>query len=60
MTMSFSFGCEGNDKEGTGCGSEIMRTSKGFVTRLPVEAADALVVNAIFLVVSYMMAGEAE
>ena len=30
---------------GTGCGLEVTRASEGFVTRLPVEAADALVVD---------------
>ena len=37
-----------------------MRAHKSFVTRLPAEAADALVVDAIFLVVSRMVTGETE
>ena len=43
-----------------GRGSEIARASEGLVTGLPVEAADTLVVDAVFLVVSYMVAGKAE
>ena len=41
-------------------GSVIARTHKCFVTRLPVEAADTLVVDAVFLVVSSVVAGETE
>ena len=41
-------------------GSVVARACKGFVTRLPAEAADALVMDAIFLVVSCMVTGEAE
>ena len=39
-------------------GSVVARACEGFVTRLPVEAADALVVDAIFLVMSSVVAGE--
>ena len=39
-------------------GSVIARACKSFVTRLPVEAADALVVDAVFLVMSHVVAGE--
>ena len=41
-------------------GSVIARACKSFVTRLPVEAADALVVDAIFLIMSSVVAGETE
>ena len=41
-------------------GSVIARACKSLVTRLPVEAADALVVDAVFLVMSSVVAGEAE
>ena len=41
-------------------GSIVARACKGFVTRLPAEAADALVMDAIFLVVSRVVTGEAE
>ena len=41
-------------------GSVVARACKSFVTRLPAEAADTLVVNAVFLVVSCVVTGEAE
>ena len=41
-------------------GSVVTRACKGFVTRLPVEAADALVVDTIFLVMSSVVAGKTE
>ena len=41
-------------------GSVVARACKSFVTRLPAEAADALVVDTIFLVVSSVVAGKAE
>ena len=41
-------------------GSVVAGARKSFVTRLPAEAADALVVDAIFLVVSSVVAGEAK
>ena len=41
-------------------GSVVTRTCEGLVTRLPAEAADALVVDTVFLVMSCMVAGEAE
>ena len=41
-------------------GSVVTRACERFVTRLPVEAADALVVDAIFLVVTSVVAGQAE
>ena len=50
----------GTLKGSTGYGLEIARAGEGLVTRLPEKAADALVMNAIFLVVAYMVAGEAE
>ena len=37
-----------------------MRACERFVTGLPAEAADALVVDAIFLVVTSVVAGQAE
>ena len=37
-----------------------MRTCERFVTGLPSEAADALVVDAVFLVMSSVVAGQAE
>ena len=37
-----------------------MDLAKCFVTRLPAEAADALVMDTVFLVMSCMVAGEAE
>ena len=40
--------------------SVVMGACKSFVTGLPVEAADALVVDTVFLVMSCMIAGEAE
>ena len=40
-------------------GSVVARACKGFVTRLPAEAADALVVDAV-LVVPSVVAGKAE
>ena len=57
-TISFSFGCEGSDEEVDGRCS--YGASESFVTGLPAEAADALVVNTVFLVVSCMVSGEAE
>ena len=41
-------------------GSVVARACKSFVTRLPAEAADALVVDTIFLVVSSVAAGKTE
>ena len=41
-------------------GGVVTRTGKGLVTGLPAEAADALVMDAVFLVMSCMVAGEAE
>ena len=41
-------------------GGVIARTCKSFVTGLPAEAADTLVVDAVFLVVSSVVAGKAE
>ena len=41
-------------------GGVAARACKGLMTRLPAEAADALVMDAIFLVVSCMVAGKAE
>ena len=41
-------------------GSVVAGAGEGPVARLPAEAADTLVVHTIFLVVSYMVAGEAE
>ena len=41
-------------------GSVVVRACEGFVTGLPTEAADALVVDTVFLVVSYMVTGETE
>ena len=41
-------------------GSVVAGACESFVTRLPVEAADTLVVDTIFLVMSCMIAGEAE
>ena len=41
-------------------GSVVARTGKGFVAGLPAEAADALVVDAVFLVVPCMVTGETE
>ena len=41
-------------------GSVIARACKSFVTRLPAEAANALVVDAVFLVMSSVVAGETE
>ena len=38
-------------------GLEVVGTSEGFVAWLPVKAADTLVVDAVLLVVSYMVAG---
>ena len=40
--------------------SVVARACEGFVTRLPAKAADALVVDAVFLVVSCVVTGEAE
>ena len=41
-------------------GSVVARACEGFVTGLPVKAADALVVDTVFLVVSCMVTGKAE
>ena len=41
-------------------GSVVARACKGLVTRLPAEATDALVMDAILLVVSCVVTGEAE
>ena len=41
-------------------GSVVARACKSFVTRLPAEAADALVVDTVFLVMSSVVAGKAE
>ena len=41
-------------------GSVVARACEGLVTGLPAEAADALVMDAIFLVVSCVVTGEAE
>ena len=41
-------------------GGVVTRTGEGLVTGLPAEAADALVMDAVFLVMSCMVAGEAE
>ena len=39
-------------------GGVVTRTGEGLVTGLPAEAADALVMDAVFLVVSCMVAGK--
>ena len=39
-------------------GGVVVGTGKSLVTRLPIEATDALVVDAVFLVVSCMVAGK--
>ena len=41
-------------------GGVVARACECLVTRLPVEATDTLVVDAIFLVVSRVVAGQAE
>ena len=41
-------------------GSVVARARKGFVTGLPAKAADALVVDAVLLVVSCVVTGETE
>ena len=41
-------------------GSVVVGAGESFVTRLPVEAADTLVMDTVFLVMSCMVAGEAE
>ena len=41
-------------------GSVVTRAGKGFVTRLPAEAADTLIVDTVFLVVSCVVARETE
>ena len=41
-------------------GSVVARAGEGFMTRLPAEAPDALVVDTVFLVVPCMVAGETE
>ena len=41
-------------------GGVVARTCECFVTGLPAEAADTLVVDAIFLVVTSVVAGQAE
>ena len=43
-----------------GGGSEGARTGKGLVARLPAKARDTLVVDAVLLIVSHMVAGKAE
>ena len=43
-----------------GTGSVVARACEGFVTGLPAKAADALVVDAVLLVVSCVVTGEAE
>ena len=40
--------------------SVVAGACKSFVTRLPAEAADALIVDTVFLIMSCMVAGEAE
>ena len=58
--MSFSFGCVGMVKGRMRSRPKVTRAGEGFVTGLPMKAADTLVVNAVLLVVSHMVAGEAE
>ena len=41
-------------------GSVVAGACESFVTRLPAEAADVLVMGTVFLVMSCMVAGEAE
>ena len=41
-------------------GSVVARAGEGFMTRLPAEAPDALVVDTVFLAVSCMVAGGTE
>ena len=41
-------------------GGVVAGACKSFVTRLPMEAADALVMDTVFLVMSSVVAGEAE
>ena len=41
-------------------GSVVVGAGESYVTGLPVEAADTLVVETVFLVMSCMVAGEAE
>ena len=41
-------------------GGVVAGACKSFVTRLPTEAADALVMDTVFLVMSSVIAGEAE
>ena len=41
-------------------GGVVAGAGKSFVTRLPAEAADALVMDTVFLVMSCVVAGEAE
>ena len=41
-------------------GGVVAGAGKSFVTRLPVEAADALVMDTVFLVVPCMVTGETE
>ena len=41
-------------------GGVVVRAGEGLVTRLPAEAADTLIMNTVFLVMSCMVAGEAE
>ena len=41
-------------------GGVVARACEGFVTGLPAEAADALVVDTVFLVMSSMVTGKAE
>ena len=41
-------------------GGVVARAGESFVTRLPAEAADTLIMDTVFLVVSCMVAGKAE
>ena len=50
----------GMPKRRTRCGLIVVRASEGIVTGLPVKAGDALVVDAVLLVVPFMIAGETE
>ena len=43
-----------------GGGLEGARTGKGLVARLPAKVTDTLVVDAVLLIVSHMVAGKAE
>ena len=50
----------GATRKGTIGGAEVARAREGFVTGLPAEAADAVVVDAVLLVVPCVVTGEAE